>query len=353
MGGSEGRRVRRRGELRLGGDDSSVRLDHLPAPSHALKCSVHSLDLLSSRFCAPSTTHELVPSSPTAPTRPSSFLLAQLSSGLAARSEPQGISCEAAEVPLCACSALYAGSSRREPPVGLSSTSASHEQHRAARRNREGDVPRRLATISLPLSRFEGRADGRVAILARDLSRPSGNVTASTSTRAALPRELPSAPTTGPTSCFLLPRFSYGPTRASPTDTMSNVDDLPKRTTPHYAVYQRDIFLRGAEKGELPEFSTDPDELEVRPLSLPPRRRPLGPPADALSATRACRIRPRRRSPRAGGSTRALMPASAGRTRPTATRSTTGRSSLGASGRSRTSSSTVPPTALSFSLSHR
>ncbi|GAA5918104.1 hypothetical protein JCM8208_004427, partial [Rhodotorula glutinis] len=43
---------------------------------------------------------------------------------------------------------------------------------------------------------------------------------------------------------------------------MSNVDDLPKRTTPHYAVYQRDIFLRGAEKGQLPEFSTDPDELE-------------------------------------------------------------------------------------------
>ncbi|GAA5919420.1 hypothetical protein JCM8208_001650, partial [Rhodotorula glutinis] len=41
-------------------------------------------------------------------------------------------------------------------------------------------------------------------------------------------------------------------------------DDLPKRTTPHYAVYQRDIFLRGAEKGQLPEFSTDPDELEKK-----------------------------------------------------------------------------------------
>ncbi|TNY21449.1 FMN-dependent dehydrogenase [Rhodotorula diobovata] len=51
---------------------------------------------------------------------------------------------------------------------------------------------------------------------------------------------------------------------------MSNVDDLPKRTTPPYAVYQRDIFLRGAEKGELPEFSTDPDELEASDCAAHP-----------------------------------------------------------------------------------
>ncbi|GAA5977476.1 hypothetical protein JCM11641_000975 [Rhodosporidiobolus odoratus] len=41
-----------------------------------------------------------------------------------------------------------------------------------------------------------------------------------------------------------------------------NKDNLPPRTTPHYAKYQRDIFIKGAEKGELPEFSTDPEEME-------------------------------------------------------------------------------------------
>ncbi|GAA5940854.1 hypothetical protein JCM3775_006831 [Rhodotorula graminis] len=50
---------------------------------------------------------------------------------------------------------------------------------------------------------------------------------------------------------------------------MSNVDDLPERTTPHYAVYQHEIFLRGAEKGQLPEFSTDPDELEKKAQETP------------------------------------------------------------------------------------
>ncbi|BGP21056.1 hypothetical protein JCM10213_007574 [Rhodosporidiobolus nylandii] len=41
-----------------------------------------------------------------------------------------------------------------------------------------------------------------------------------------------------------------------------NKDDLPPRTTPYYNKLQRDIFVRGAEKGDYPEFSTDPEEME-------------------------------------------------------------------------------------------
>ncbi|GAA6030508.1 hypothetical protein JCM8097_006180 [Rhodosporidiobolus ruineniae] len=41
-----------------------------------------------------------------------------------------------------------------------------------------------------------------------------------------------------------------------------NKDSLPPRTTPYYAKYQRDIFLRGSEQGEFPAFNTDPDEME-------------------------------------------------------------------------------------------
>ncbi|POY72957.1 hypothetical protein BMF94_3943 [Rhodotorula taiwanensis] len=43
-----------------------------------------------------------------------------------------------------------------------------------------------------------------------------------------------------------------------------NKDDLPPRTTPDYAKYQRDIFLEGAETGSLPEFNTDPDLVEEK-----------------------------------------------------------------------------------------
>ncbi|GAA5988624.1 hypothetical protein JCM10908_003645 [Rhodotorula pacifica] len=43
-----------------------------------------------------------------------------------------------------------------------------------------------------------------------------------------------------------------------------NKDDLPPRSTPYYAKYQRDIFLAGAESGSLPEFNTDPDEVEAK-----------------------------------------------------------------------------------------
>ncbi|GAA5884026.1 hypothetical protein JCM16303_001364 [Sporobolomyces ruberrimus] len=43
-----------------------------------------------------------------------------------------------------------------------------------------------------------------------------------------------------------------------------NEDDLPPRTTPHYSKYQRDIFIEGATTGQLPNFSTDPDELEKK-----------------------------------------------------------------------------------------
>ncbi|GAA6009402.1 hypothetical protein JCM10207_003767 [Rhodosporidiobolus poonsookiae] len=42
-----------------------------------------------------------------------------------------------------------------------------------------------------------------------------------------------------------------------------NKDNLPPRTTPHFAKLQRDTCIRGAEQGEFPAFSTDPDELEV------------------------------------------------------------------------------------------
>ncbi|BGP66548.1 hypothetical protein NBRC10512v2_007956 [Rhodotorula toruloides] len=41
-----------------------------------------------------------------------------------------------------------------------------------------------------------------------------------------------------------------------------NKDDLPPRSTPTHALYQREIFLDGATKGKLPEFNTDPDEME-------------------------------------------------------------------------------------------
>ncbi|CEQ40793.1 SPOSA6832_02456, partial [Sporobolomyces salmonicolor] len=62
-----------------------------------------------------------------------------------------------------------------------------------------------------------------------------------------------------------------------------NKDDLPPRTTPYYSKYQRDIFIKGAETGELPTFSTDPDLLEALPCPrwvwLSPGRRML---------TRAC-----------------------------------------------------------------
>ncbi|GAA5909765.1 hypothetical protein JCM5296_002305 [Sporobolomyces johnsonii] len=43
-----------------------------------------------------------------------------------------------------------------------------------------------------------------------------------------------------------------------------NTDDLPPRTTPYYGKYQRDIFIKGAETGDLPTFSTDPDLLEAK-----------------------------------------------------------------------------------------
>lgn len=42
-----------------------------------------------------------------------------------------------------------------------------------------------------------------------------------------------------------------------------NKDDLPARTTPYFAKYQRDVFVAGAESGSLPEFNTDPEAVEV------------------------------------------------------------------------------------------
>ncbi|OZJ05611.1 hypothetical protein BZG36_01466 [Bifiguratus adelaidae] len=44
---------------------------------------------------------------------------------------------------------------------------------------------------------------------------------------------------------------------------MSDPNNLPKRTTPHYALYQREIFIGGTE-GRLPFFSTDPTALEEK-----------------------------------------------------------------------------------------
>ncbi|GAA5905657.1 uncharacterized protein JCM6883_005400 [Sporobolomyces salmoneus] len=43
-----------------------------------------------------------------------------------------------------------------------------------------------------------------------------------------------------------------------------NKDNLPPRSTPYYAKYQRDIFVEGATTGQLPNFSTDPNELEKK-----------------------------------------------------------------------------------------
>ena len=39
-------------------------------------------------------------------------------------------------------------------------------------------------------------------------------------------------------------------------------EDLPKRTTPYYSLYQREAFVRGSQKEQFPIFNTDPDELE-------------------------------------------------------------------------------------------
>ncbi|GAA5938509.1 uncharacterized protein JCM15063_005340 [Sporobolomyces koalae] len=41
-----------------------------------------------------------------------------------------------------------------------------------------------------------------------------------------------------------------------------NKDNLPSRSTPYYSEYQREIFVEGATTGQLPNFSTDPDDLE-------------------------------------------------------------------------------------------
>jgi len=35
----------------------------------------------------------------------------------------------------------------------------------------------------------------------------------------------------------------------------------PKGPSPHYSLYQREIFKKGGENGELPSFSVHPDEL--------------------------------------------------------------------------------------------
>ncbi|BGP58669.1 hypothetical protein JCM8202v2_006338 [Rhodotorula sphaerocarpa] len=43
-----------------------------------------------------------------------------------------------------------------------------------------------------------------------------------------------------------------------------NKDDLPARTTPYFAKYQRDVFVAGAESGSLPEFNTDPEAVEAK-----------------------------------------------------------------------------------------
>ena len=40
-------------------------------------------------------------------------------------------------------------------------------------------------------------------------------------------------------------------------------EDLPKRTTPHFALYQREAFIDGT-KGRLPSFNTEPFELEKK-----------------------------------------------------------------------------------------
>lgn len=38
--------------------------------------------------------------------------------------------------------------------------------------------------------------------------------------------------------------------------------NLPPRSTPHWSLYQREIFVAGTRDGKLPPFSTDPQELE-------------------------------------------------------------------------------------------
>lgn len=39
---------------------------------------------------------------------------------------------------------------------------------------------------------------------------------------------------------------------------------LPPRSTPHWSLYQRDLFERGTKYYEEPPFNTHPDELEKR-----------------------------------------------------------------------------------------
>jgi len=43
-------------------------------------------------------------------------------------------------------------------------------------------------------------------------------------------------------------------------------NNLPKRTTPYYSLYQREAFEKGSQKGEFPLFNTSPDELEKEAL---------------------------------------------------------------------------------------
>lgn len=77
-----------------------------------------------------------------------------------------------------------------------------------------------------------------------------------------------------------------------------NKDDLPPRSTPTYALYQREVFLDGATKGKLPEFNTDPDEMEVRRNPLFAHNKQFLPSADSVLLlpllNRRCRTSRRR-----------------------------------------------------------
>jgi len=39
-------------------------------------------------------------------------------------------------------------------------------------------------------------------------------------------------------------------------------ENKPKGPSPHYSLYQREIFKRGGETGQLPSFSVHPEELQ-------------------------------------------------------------------------------------------